>query len=199
MKAASADATSLLIQSLEKRMVVNPFSPSFSRLASLYLSGNRLEEARILCEKGVAHYPRYATAHLVLGHCYLRLQRFSDARREFKEALNLQPRCETARTLLQEMILRSTTDSTIETAAVEDQVQASPGEPLDEKFQPISGAAADEIVTATLAEIYATQGAYQEAIRTYALLVRRRPQEREHFERRIRELEEIWRSVTPPN
>lgn len=52
-----------------------------------------------------------------------------------------------------------------------------------------------EIVTPTLAEIYATQGAYREAIRTYSLLLDRRPEERERFEQRIRELEEKWRTL----
>jgi len=199
MNTASVEASPFLIQSLEKRMAANPFSPSVTRLASLYLGENRLEEARILCEEGIARYPDYATAHLVLGQCYLGLQRISDARREFSEALNLQPQCEVARTLLREATLTSTTDLAVETAAAEDQVQASPRQSAYEDHQIVSGATADEIVTPTLAEIYATQGAYQEAIRTYTLLARRKPEERERFERRIRELEEMWRSLTPPS
>jgi hypothetical protein len=111
----------------------------------------------------------------------------SDARREFCEALNLQPQCELARTLLREMTPIVTVDLPMETAVAEDWVQASPKH------------SAEEIVTPTLAEIYADQGAYQEAIRTYKLLVSRKPEERAHFEQRIHELEEIWRSLTPPS
>jgi tetratricopeptide (TPR) repeat protein len=187
MNTASSETTPFLIQSLEKRRAANPFSPSVARLASLYLDEGRLEEARVLCEEGIARYPDYATVHLVLGQSYLGLQRMSDARREFREALNLQPQCVLAQTLLQEIPATVTTNLATETVVAEDWVQVSPEQ------------AADGIVTPTLAEIYADQGAYQEAIRTYKLLVRRKPEEREHFEQRIRELEEIWRSLTPPS
>lgn len=187
MSTPSVETSSSLIQSLEKRLAANPLSPSVSRLASLYLRGGRLEEARVLCEKGIARYPDYATAHLVLGQCYLSLQRMSDARMEFNEALRLQPQCELARTLLREISATAAADDALETVAAGDWVQSS------------SSQSADEIVTPTLAEIYAAQGAYQEAIRTYKLLMYRKPQERERFEQRIRVLEEIWRSVTPPS
>jgi tetratricopeptide (TPR) repeat protein len=45
------------------------------------------------------------------------------------------------------------------------------------------------IVSKTLAEIYATQGAYQEAILTYQLLREQRPGLEREFEERIKELE----------
>ena len=176
-----------MIQSLEKRVRANPFSPSAVRLARLYLDEGRLEEARVLCEEGVARYPDYATAHLVLAQSYLGLQRMNDARREFLEALALQPQSELALALLREMLPAATTDLIAGRATPEDWVQASSKPP------------ADEIITPTLAEIYADQGAYQEAIRTYKLLVDRKPEKREHFEQRIRQLEEIWRSLMPPS
>ncbi|GEM_PF-6613790 len=45
------------------------------------------------------------------------------------------------------------------------------------------------IVSKTLAEIYAMQGAYSEAILTYRMLQEMRPEFREEYEKRIRELE----------
>jgi tetratricopeptide (TPR) repeat protein len=54
-------------------------------------------------------------------------------------------------------------------------------------------AGANKIVTATLAEIYANQGEYKEAIEAYKKLVEHRPQEAERFERRIVQLEELAR------
>jgi hypothetical protein len=122
----------------------------------------------------------------------------TDARREFIETLNLQPQCEVAQMLLRETLLASAAGSTNEVAIVEDRIQTTAQQVASEEHQIIREIAAEEIATSTLAEIYASQGAYHEAIRTYTLLVHRRPQEREHFERRIRELEEIWRSLTPP-
>ncbi|HLX11331.1 MAG TPA: tetratricopeptide repeat protein [Bacteroidota bacterium] len=44
------------------------------------------------------------------------------------------------------------------------------------------------IVSKTLAEIYVTQGAYDEAILTYRLLIKKRPEESGEFEKRLREI-----------
>ena len=48
-----------------------------------------------------------------------------------------------------------------------------------------------KIVTATLAEIYATQGEYKEAIDAYKKLVSQRPVEAERYAKRITQLEEL--------
>lgn len=48
-----------------------------------------------------------------------------------------------------------------------------------------------KIVTATLAEIYATQGEYKEAIEAYKKLIRQRPVEAERYAKRIAQLEEL--------
>jgi tetratricopeptide (TPR) repeat protein len=50
-----------------------------------------------------------------------------------------------------------------------------------------------KIVTATLAEIYATQGEYKEAIEAYQKLVNQRPIESERYAKRIAQLEELSR------
>ena len=50
-----------------------------------------------------------------------------------------------------------------------------------------------KIVTATLAEIYATQGEYKEAIDAYRKLVSQRPIEAERYVKRITQLEELSR------
>jgi tetratricopeptide (TPR) repeat protein len=52
------------------------------------------------------------------------------------------------------------------------------------------------IVTVTLAEIFAGQGEYGEAIQAYRLLVQRRPEETERFQKRIRELEVLAAAAT---
>jgi tetratricopeptide (TPR) repeat protein len=47
------------------------------------------------------------------------------------------------------------------------------------------------IVTPTLAEIYASQGEYREAINAYRALMERRPDEAGRFQKRIQELEAL--------
>lgn len=58
---------------------------------------------------------------------------------------------------------------------------------------PALPAGVNKIVTATLAEIYANQGEYREAIEAYKKLVEHRPQEAERYARRIAQLEELAR------
>lgn len=55
----------------------------------------------------------------------------------------------------------------------------------------------EKIVTVTLAEIYASQGEYREAIEAYLVLKARRPAEAGRFEERIRELEGLEEKEKP--
>jgi hypothetical protein len=149
----------------------------------------------------------------VLSKCYFQLARLSDAKRELSMTLSLQPRCEIARTVLRETILRSAAEMGKETTVVDQGNQAGLEQAVgeagvstllrgasigaEEEFS--TAGVSDEIVTPTLAEIYASQGAYREAIRTYLLLARRKPAEKKQFEQRIRELEEKWRALVAPS
>lgn len=64
--------------------------------------------------------------------------------------------------------------------------EARPGNAKEEaQSTPLS----PRIVTVTLAEIYAAQGEYREAVEAYRILLQRRPEEAEGFQKRIRELE----------
>lgn len=56
---------------------------------------------------------------------------------------------------------------------------------------------APRFVTETLAEIYASQGEYREAIEAYGQLLERRPAEAERYRKRIAELEERAASEKP--
>jgi len=55
-----------------------------------------------------------------------------------------------------------------------------------------------KIVTATLAEIYASQGEYREAIQAYRNLIERRTGETARYERRLREIEEMAKNQPKP-
>ncbi len=194
------------------KLASNPSSPLFVRLASLYLDGNKVESALNLCESGVTRYPEYATAHLVLAKCYLRLQRFGDAKRELQRTLNLQPRCGVAEELVQEIRAHEQSGAMGERERSIEEEASTPA--AEYKDTPSSVSVEDdilavesfigdqtsvEIATPTLAEIYASQGAFREAIRTYRVLAARKPEEKERFEGRIKELKERWRSVGPPS
>ncbi len=65
-----------------------------------------------------------------------------------------------------------------------EEVPAGAGKETPEATSP-----SPRIVTVTLAEIYASQGEYREAVEAYGILLNRRPEDAEGFRKRIRELE----------
>ena len=67
------------------------------------------------------------------------------------------------------------------------------GQPSEESPPPSEPAGKPKIVTETLAEIYASQGEYGEAIEAFRRLMTERPLESERYEKRIVQLEELAR------
>ncbi len=63
----------------------------------------------------------------------------------------------------------------------------------DEQIPP-SEVPTTRIVTATLAEIYASQGQYREAIKAYRVLCEQRPEEAHRYEKRLADLEELLKT-----
>lgn len=71
-------------------------------------------------------------------------------------------------------------------------------QPVPERGMPTAFIEPDRIVSRTLAEIYASQGAIGEAVETYRILLERLPQRSETMEERLRELEERMRNDPGP-
>lgn len=189
------------------RFAANPRSPAFVRVADEALRAGDARRGAEICLEGLQHHPTYGTAHLVLARCYEALGRDVQALLEYRKALRNVPdnpslldavgRLERRRTAVPLPPEPAATDApqpaperiavpapsetaahTPEPSAVEE-VPAPPG--------------ATRIVTATLAEIYASQGEYSEAIAAYQRLLVLRPSDSERYRRRLRELEELLR------
>ncbi|MEW6511305.1 MAG: tetratricopeptide repeat protein [Bacteroidota bacterium] len=96
---------------------------------------------------------------------------------------------EKARETSMEQIIRKLEDAPRQIAPpVNEDVGAAP--------PPEHPSSARRLVTATLAEIYASQGEYDEAIEAYQKLAAQRPGSAERYQQRLRELEELKRSST---
>ncbi|HLF14854.1 MAG TPA: tetratricopeptide repeat protein [Bacteroidota bacterium] len=67
-------------------------------------------------------------------------------------------------------------------------------QPVPASWMPDGFIGTDRIVSRTLAEIYASQGAIGEAVETYRILLDRMPERREMLEGRLRELEDRLRT-----
>ncbi len=116
------------IDFLTQHITENPNSPIFARVADMYLSQKKIEEAITLCENGTQLYQNYSSGFIVLGKAYLLNRQYSKARVAFQQAIHLTPFNKFARKLLAnvprkedgeaaeniEGIITSFTDSVIE-------------------------------------------------------------------------------------
>ena len=55
----------------EERLARDPSSLAFAQLADLYRKAGRTQDAVTLCRDGLARYPHYTTARLILAKAHL--------------------------------------------------------------------------------------------------------------------------------
>ncbi|MFP4418484.1 MAG: tetratricopeptide repeat protein [Chitinispirillaceae bacterium] len=91
--ASQADA---VIEKLEERLLSNPGSHVFPRVADSYRKQGDIEHAIEICITGIEHQPDSVTGRLILGRCYLEQENFDSAVKEFKEICRLDRRNQTA-------------------------------------------------------------------------------------------------------
>jgi tetratricopeptide (TPR) repeat protein len=194
-------------QDLAARHAANPKSPLFARLAEAALSGGDPRRGAELCLEGLQHHPRYGTAHLVLARCYETLGRDVQALLEYRKALHAVPdNAALLASVARVEARRNATPPAPERQAPHTGGELSPPaeapatatppaaeEPEAAEETPPPATPATRIVTATLAEIYASQGEYSEAIAAYQRLLVLRPAEADGYRRRLQELEELLR------
>lgn len=221
------------VQYLEQKLKENSNSPLAVRLASHYLKAGRASEAVELCERAVSLYPDYPTAFLILGKCFLALNRYAEAKTAFRRMLSVLPDCLPAQQFLKELASlapeeshgQKRTDDSVGLAGEEEKHARAaiggaardierPGaettdlEMLAERLRHLKRTAPDpnapahlqpnfdglsqpvEIVSETMAEIYVSQGAFDDAIRVYRLLIKEKPDSEERYKARIQELQE---------
>jgi tetratricopeptide (TPR) repeat protein len=182
--------------------------PSFCRQVIEYLAQGKNDLAHEICRKGVASFPRYTTGHLLLGKTYEMLGRYVEAVLEYKYVLRTLPGNETIQGLLQgveqkeadafeeyakkqeRMLGEKRTAVTLDAFLTDPPVAPAP--------KP-STTATVRFVTQTLAEIYASQGEYGEAIQAYRKLMEQRPQDAQRYSERMIELEAMARAAEQGN
>lgn len=195
-------------------------SPFFAREAARLFDRGELTEALHVCEQGRERYPWYATASLIMGRCYEELGRTAEAILEYRRILEILPDSRIARARLDHMENREraefqafveqqeeTLKKEKNSRTFEDFVREGGGEsaveflvkksqtPPPVTARPVTTVQENEhqaeIVTVTLAEIYAAQGQFREAIAAYRKLMERRPDDAGRFGKRIVELEDL--------
>ena len=180
--------------------------PSFCKRVEAFLAQGKAEQAHALCREGVAQYPHYATGHLVLGKTYEALGRYVDALIEYDAVLRAVPDSQTVRSLLQSIEQRDAEafsqyvrkqqrvlGGTKGGVSLEQYLADRPASPSTQTSPP--GPKAQRFVTQTLAEIYASQGEFEEAIEAYRRLSEQRPANAGRYRERIEELEAARRAA----
>ena len=166
------------LQQLEAKLSLHPESPLFIRVAQEYLIEGKIEKAKELCLSGLERFPSYVTVLLVLSKCYAAEREFEAAIQLLKQALTVNPNSDALRTLLNEWSKKNIQPpKNAERAQIQEQPQREEIVPPQQM-----------IVSRTLAEIYASQGQYEEAIHIFKLLLQQQPARQMEFEPRIREL-----------
>lgn len=79
------------IEQFTQKLVADPKSRVFAQLADAYRKAGMIDEAIETAKKGMEHHPAYATAHLILGRCYLEKQMYALAREEFEATIKSDP------------------------------------------------------------------------------------------------------------
>ncbi|MBI4725723.1 tetratricopeptide repeat protein [candidate division TA06 bacterium] len=79
------------IEQFTQKLVADPKSRVFAQLADAYRKAGMTDEAIEIAKKGMEHHPAYATAHLILGRCYLEKQMYALAREEFEATIKNDP------------------------------------------------------------------------------------------------------------
>jgi tetratricopeptide (TPR) repeat protein len=189
-------------------------------VAAELLERGEAQEALRLCAEGLQRYPWYATGSLLLGRCHEELGRHGEALVEYRRALEALPDNRMLQGAVRRVEERQREEfrvfaeeqaralgPVVNTRTFGEYLRAGEGESAVEFLlqkpkphatpptMPLTPAGEEEtppeIVTVTLAEIYASQGQFKEAIGAYRKLLERRPEEAERFRKRIEELEDL--------
>ncbi len=76
----------------EERLARDPSSLAFAQLADLYRKAGRTQDAIALCRQGLARYPQYTTARLILAKAWLAEARLDEAGAEIRAILDQTPK-----------------------------------------------------------------------------------------------------------
>lgn len=183
-------------------------SPRFAERAVEYLARGETAEAKRLCQTGVKRFPWYATGHLVLGRCCETAGQYRAAAGCYRQVLQILPGLVVAEEALARVSGRPDEGESGVDFLLRQLGQVKRPPPGTEDTGPGKGGAEQaeragdrgtgrpegqggKIVTATLAEIYALQGKYSEAVEAYRMLIRQRPGDAGRFAERLAELERL--------
>jgi tetratricopeptide (TPR) repeat protein len=178
-------------------------SPRFVVQATALFAAGDFEGAVEACRAGIARYPWYATGYWVLGKCYEAQGKIAAAAAQYGEVAarlpgvpSVKAAVERTRVPVSTPVVHKVEEGTdvdallrrLQDAKRSILTEPVPDAPLVDMSTPHGESS---IVTVTLAEIYAKQGEYREALEAYRKLTQQRPDEAGRHAMRIAELERL--------
>ncbi|MBI3636775.1 MAG: tetratricopeptide repeat protein [Candidatus Rokubacteria bacterium] len=171
----------------EERLARDPGSLAFAQLADLYRKAGRATEAVTLCREGLARYPHYTTARLILAKALLGEGQLDQALAELAAILEVSPKDVQCHRLAAEVHRRARRIDTAVTH-LETAVRLDPGDResrallglLRSSTQPQGEGVArvlrdDVFATASFGTLCLEQGLLEEAAQVFTRLLKKDP------------------------
>ena len=185
------------IRRQEERLARDPTSLAFAQLADLYRKAGRTRDAVALCREGLARYPHYTTARLILAKALAADEQLGAALVELNAILEVSPRDLQCHRLAAEVHRRlGHIDEAVK--HLEAAADLDPGDreshallSLLRAAAPPSGEAAglarllrdDTFATVTFGSLCLEQGCVEEAVQVFTRILRQDPDHREARDR----------------
>lgn len=180
------------IEILEGRLQQYPSSAAFFPLASLLWEKGEVEQAENLLKNGLATYPNYAAAGVLLGEILITKEEHEQAARYIAKALEIAPWNISGRRFLAECYRKEGDEEATQVALrvakmLEDDEVATQsaiiGSNVDSAPVVVPEGKLDEVATPALAELYMAQGHLDKARDVYERLLKSDPDKVEWNER----------------
>ncbi|MEK6645226.1 MAG: tetratricopeptide repeat protein [Candidatus Firestonebacteria bacterium] len=157
------------IEEYKKKLIENPNSLIFLPLAQLYRKTGMLDDAIIICKRGLEIHPTYTGANVLLSRIYVEKQMYQEALNELESIVHSDSSNIMANVLLREVYekLGRNLDAqkTLEKITTLQRVESV--------FE--TNSHKDEMLTSTIAEIYVKQGLVNDAIQIYQKILEAEP------------------------
>jgi tetratricopeptide (TPR) repeat protein len=185
------------IRRQEERLARDPASLAFAQLADLYRKAGRTRDAVALCRNGLARYPHYTTARLILAKALVADGQLAPAQVELEAILEVSPKDAQSHRLAAEIQRRlghideavghleaaiALDPSDRESQALLSLLRAArPG--ADEATGLARVLSDDTFATVTFGALCLEQGCVEEAAQIFTRILRKNPDHREARER----------------
>ena len=185
------------IRRQEERLAREPASLAFAQLADLYRKAGRTRDAVALCRDGLARYPHYTTARLILAKALTADEQLAAALVELNAILEMSPKDVQCHRLASEVHRRlGHIDDAV--THLEAAAELDPGDRESRALLSLMRAAAppsaeasglgrilsdDTFATIAFGALCLEQGCAEEAVQVFTRILRKNPDHREARER----------------